>query len=102
MEKEKVELEDRQQITIDNNELSKHLDNFSIDLIQEVQIYELKNTQKSKLLCLRLERTNDQSYSLAFFSYSNNSLKKIGLFKPKGLLFNFHSEIQKLFIINPS
>lgn len=62
-------------------------------------MYDLKNTQNSKLICIKLTKAED--YSLLFYSYSNNQLKNIGKYKAKGLLFNFHSEAQKLFIINP-
>lgn len=41
--------------------------------IREVEIYDLKNSQKSKLICLKLDQVSfGNSFSLILLSYSNN------------------------------
>ena len=68
--------------------------------IKRFNIFDLKNTQNSKLICLQLTKNEEDSTSIVLLTYHNNDFSHICSYKRPNLLFQFHSQNQKAYIIN--
>lgn len=72
----------------------------SLNMIENIEVYDIRNSQNSKLICLSLRKTHDNPNSLVLLSYSNNNFNLIGTYRKEHLMFKFHAESQKAYILN--
>lgn len=98
---EKVIIGDHQKILLSESLISdKTGEKIKLKNIESMEVFDLKNSQNSKLICLRMIKSQDNSSSIVLLTYANNDFTHLCSYKRSNILFRFQSENQKGYIIN--